>query len=165
MVEARLGVVEELDKAEIRKGLRVKVRLAHWISDPIKQAYPLITYDFGSLRATTNLTFKYERAFGFCKVCGMLKHGVEGCRGPSDMSEVVVLGSEPVTTIVLEAQLIQFRVPAANIDKGNMILAVPQLVDYEVGRPSEVTMLDNISRVKRIAEMGRIVFVRGIEVM
>lgn len=59
-----------------------------------------------------------------------------------------------VTTVVLEVQLIWFRVPAANIDKGNMILAVPQLVDYEVGRPSEVTMLDNISRVKQIVEMG-----------
>ncbi|KAL6200394.1 hypothetical protein ACLB2K_030176 [Fragaria x ananassa] len=71
MVEATLGVVEELDKAEIRKGLSVKVRLSHWISDPIKQANPLITYDFGSLRATANLTFKYERAFRFCKVCAL----------------------------------------------------------------------------------------------
>ncbi|KAL6133772.1 hypothetical protein ACLB2K_066006 [Fragaria x ananassa] len=100
-----LGVIEDMDKPGIRREERARVLVRHVIADLVKEAYPLMSFDFGSLRATVNLKFRYERVFGFCKTCGMLKHGSTGCKGPPNMSEVVLLdgGSGGAVGSVVEA--------------------------------------------------------------
>lgn len=100
-----LGVIEDMDKPGIRREERARVLVRHVIADLVKEAYPLMSFDVGSLRATVNLKFRYERVFGFCKTCGMLKHGSTGCKGPPNMSGVVLLdgGSGGAVGSVVEA--------------------------------------------------------------
>ena len=46
-----------------------------------------------------NLSFRYEKAMGFCRVCGLLEHRLGGCEGPPDTYGVQVLGGSTLTSM------------------------------------------------------------------
>ena len=66
--------------------------MIHSLSDPIGVAFPPMTYEFGSEKVAVNLSFKYEKTAGFCRVCGLLEYCLGGCRGPPDVSGVQSVG-------------------------------------------------------------------------
>ncbi|KAL6195965.1 hypothetical protein ACLB2K_031582 [Fragaria x ananassa] len=145
--------------------MRMSVKLAYQLPNPIRQAYSPITYDFGTLRATANLTFRYERTFGFYKACGMLENGVRGCGGLLDMSEGTM--GEPVQDEAthfyffilgvlatdLIAHLNKFRAPLGGTSSVLVALVVPQVKGSNVSNllpKINVEVVMHKARVKRI---------------
>ena len=84
-----LGTVDHLDRLGMTYGKRAKVKVIYRIFDPIKAAFPTMTYEFTSSKAALNLSFRYEEVVGFRRVCGLLEHRLGGYEGPSDTSGVV----------------------------------------------------------------------------
>ncbi|KAL6194063.1 hypothetical protein ACLB2K_035147 [Fragaria x ananassa] len=88
-VEDLIGQVLFPNKIGLRRGIRTKVWLIHDISDPVREAFPPMPFEFvlGDRKTMVMLSFKYERVVGFCRVCGLLEHRSPGCGGPPDVTK------------------------------------------------------------------------------
>ncbi|KAL6194332.1 hypothetical protein ACLB2K_035416 [Fragaria x ananassa] len=96
-----LGQVLFMDKIGLRRGIRANVRLIHDISDPVREAFPPMPFEFdlGDWKATVMLSFKYERLVGFCRVCGLLEHLSQGCGSPPDATKVQQVSLVPAAEV------------------------------------------------------------------
>ncbi|KAL6225855.1 hypothetical protein ACLB2K_004704 [Fragaria x ananassa] len=64
-----LRQVEHVDKMNIRRGTRARVRILQELSSPIKEAFGEMPFEFKSRRFPVKLNVKYDRTVGFCKIC------------------------------------------------------------------------------------------------
>ncbi|XP_062009301.1 uncharacterized protein LOC133725908 [Rosa rugosa] len=83
MIDASLGQVLQLDKANIHCGLKARVRISHLTTTPVKQACPPMLFEFGTGKdvISARVTSRYEKMVGFCRVCGLLEHRASDCTG------------------------------------------------------------------------------------
>ncbi|KAL6182914.1 hypothetical protein ACLB2K_044326 [Fragaria x ananassa] len=95
MVGATRGTIIQTDLPNLKCDARARIRIEHRLDSPVKQAYPLMVFEFGVGNDLTSawLTFKYERMCGFCRIYGLLEHPTSGCRGPPDMSTALRMGA------------------------------------------------------------------------
>ena len=99
LLGATLGHVNNLDRLGINTGRRAKVKVIHRLSDPIRAAFPPMTYEFGSAKVAVNLSFRYAKTVGFCRVCGLMEHLLGGCGGPPDLSGTQKVGTAILTPV------------------------------------------------------------------
>ncbi|KAL6182465.1 hypothetical protein ACLB2K_043884 [Fragaria x ananassa] len=99
--EEAAGKVGDLLRQVLFLDKIAKVRLIHDISDPVREAFPpmLFEFDLGGRKATVMLSFKYERVVGFCRVCELLEHLSQGCGGPPDVTKAQQVSLVPVAEV------------------------------------------------------------------
>ncbi|KAL6134415.1 hypothetical protein ACLB2K_066646 [Fragaria x ananassa] len=95
MVGATLGTIIQHDLPNLKTGAMARIWIEHPLDSLVKQAYPLMVFEFGEGNVLTSawLTFKYERMCRFCRICGLLEHLLSGCHGSLDMSAAVRIGA------------------------------------------------------------------------
>ncbi|KAL6129754.1 hypothetical protein ACLB2K_073103 [Fragaria x ananassa] len=76
-----LRFVDHVDKLNIKRRLKVRVRVLHHLCNPVKEAFGDMPFEFGSRRFPMKVQLKNDRAVGFYKVCGMMIHPDFGCAG------------------------------------------------------------------------------------
>ncbi|KAK9950688.1 hypothetical protein M0R45_006163 [Rubus argutus] len=74
------GSVLQVDKVEICRGDLVRVCIHHVLTNPVKQAFPPIEFEFFP-GVVALLRFHYDHVIGFCKTCDLLEHEESCCGG------------------------------------------------------------------------------------
>ncbi|KAL6180879.1 hypothetical protein ACLB2K_047538 [Fragaria x ananassa] len=89
-----LGLVEQIDKMNIKWGICARVRVWQKLCDLVDEAFGELPFEFGSRHFSVKLKLKYERTVDFCKVCGMLIHSATSCGGlPSSVLQFIEIES------------------------------------------------------------------------
>ncbi|KAL6129934.1 hypothetical protein ACLB2K_068316 [Fragaria x ananassa] len=149
-----LGFVDHVNKLNIKRGLKVRVRVLHNLCNYVKEAFGVLPFEFGSRRFPAKLQLKYNWTAGFCRLPSTAFNPFEAARnrsgGLSNFPKVSVslLG---IFVADLAVQLARFRF-ALVIEP----ISVPALEVVTI--PASVLPAPSLVVMKRSAELALVSF-------